>query len=96
MLTEVIRATPAPCYQNHTMKTQYILSLDTTVKSLCPSSLFTPFTLMRSASESFLPAEQSQLSQLFLIRQMLQTLNHLHDHSLDLLRYVHISLLLQT
>ena len=40
-------------------------------------------------------AEQYQLSQLLLIHQIFQTLNHLYVLSLDLLWYVHISLLLQ-
>jgi len=41
-----------------------------------------------------LQAEQSQLSQPFLIREMLQPLHHVYDSTLDSLQYAHVSLVL--
>ena len=44
---------------------------------------------------SLLQAEQSQLSQAFLIGEAFQFLNYLHGPSLDSLQHVHVSLVLQ-
>jgi len=43
---------------------------------------------------SLLQAEESQLSHLLLIGDILQSLNHLYGPSLDSLQYVHVSLVL--
>jgi len=66
-----------------------VLSLDTTEKSLAPSSLHPPFrylhTLIRSPL-SLLQVKQSQLFQPFLTEEMLQSLNHLCGPLLDSLQ----------
>jgi len=74
-------------------------SLGTIENSLAQSSLHPPFrylyTWMRSPlSLTFLQAKHSQLSQLFLLRETLQSLHHLHGSSPGFLQYVHISLVL--
>lgn len=73
-----------------------VLALDTTEKSLALSSLHSPFrylyTLMNSHPLG--PLHSSQLSQPFLIAQMLQSLHHPCGPFLDSLQYVHVSFIL--
>ena len=78
-----------------------VLALGTTKRSLAPTPLHPPlrylYTLIRSAPEpSLLQAQQSQLSQPFLICQMLQPLCHLCGPLLGPLQYVHVSLVLRS
>ncbi|PKU46071.1 gamma-aminobutyric acid receptor subunit alpha-4 isoform x1 [Limosa lapponica baueri] len=78
-----------------------VLSLGTTEKSLALSSLFPPiryfYTWIRSPDPSHLLAKQSQLSQPFLVGEMLQSLHHLCGPLLDSsLQYVHVSLVLRS
>ena len=69
-----------------------VLLLDTTEKSLAPSSLHPPFrrlcTLMRFPKPSLLQAEQSRLSWPLLIGEMLLSLHHLCGPLLDSPQYV--------
>lgn len=51
-------------------------------------------TLIRSPEPSLLQAKQLQLSQPLLVWHMLHSLNYLCDPSLNLLQYVHVSLVL--
>ena len=76
-----------------------ILSLGTTEESLAPSSLHSPFSYLytlikRPLSLLFSYSEESQLFQLFLICQLLQSLRHLCGPFLGSLQHVHVSLVL--
>jgi len=62
------------------------LSLHTTEKSLAPPSLHPSFRYL-SLQASLLQDEQSQLSQPFLIGEVLQSLNYLSGPARDTLRY---------
>lgn len=67
-------------------------ALDTTGKSLAPSSVCPPIKKKKKGDSETLFQSESQLILPLLLGEVLQALDHLCIPSLDFLQYVHVSL----